>query len=163
MTHSQAKGKRAELAVVSALVRAGLPARRHVRTGTRDVHDEGDIRLETAPVTIEVKDWARGYSRGQVIALLEKLEQQKREGDLGLLVCKRAGVTDAAGWDCWVTPRDAARLILGHEECTGYRLAPDAVVQGMSSAVQLIFGDVLAALTAGGWVTELANPFRGQA
>lgn len=154
MINAQAKGKTAERAVALALTRSGLPSRRHVRTGDALTHDEGDLRLTVAPVTIEVKNWAKGYSRGQVAELLSKLERQKRPGDLGLLVCKRVAVADPYGWDCWVAACDAARL-----------LAPDTLVReyhdgGFEHPVCFVFGDVIRALVSGGWVTELTNPFQ---
>lgn len=154
MVHAQAKGKRAELAVAHALTRSGLPSRRHVRTGDRFEHDEGDLRLTVAPVTIEVKDWARGYSRNQVAELLDKLDRQKRPGDLGLLVCKRTGVADPYGWDCWVTAVDAAALL------AGTRLSQSiTTVDAFEHPVSFVFGDVIRALVSGGWVRELTNPF----
>jgi hypothetical protein len=158
MVNSQAKGKRAELQVANALTRSGLPSRRHVRTGDTYTPDEGDLRLTVAPVTIEVKDWARGYSRGQVAELLDKLGRQRRTGDLGLLVCKRAGVADPYGWDCWVTAVDAARLLNVWGEPHSYSpLEHDAHV--FEHSVCFVFGDVIRALVSGGWVTELTNPF----
>lgn len=154
MIHSANKGKRAERDVARALTRSGIPAKRHVRTGDRFTHDEGDLRLTTAPVTIEVKDWAKGYSRGQVAELLEKLERQKRLGDLGLLVCKRAGHADPYGWDCWTTAFDAARLLMA-----GWRAWDVHAISAFEHPVGLVFGDVIRALVSGGWVTEITNPF----
>jgi hypothetical protein len=104
-------------------------------------------------VTIEVKDWAKGYSRNQVAELLEKLERQKRTGDLGLLVCKRTGVADPYGWDCWVMAFDAAQLLVGSIS------TPGPVISGFEHPVSFVFGDVIRALVSGGWVTELTNPF----
>lgn len=152
--NSQAKGKRAELRVAQALTRSGLPSRRHVRTGTQFEHDEGDLRLTVAPVTIEVKDWATGYSRNQVAELLDKLERQKRRGDLGLLVCKPSTVADPYGWDCWVTAGDAYLILAGTENYEG----ADGT-KGFEHPVKFVFGDVIRALVSGGWVTELTNPF----
>jgi len=153
MINAQAKGKAAERAVALALTRSGLPSKRHVRTGDRYTHDEGDLRLTVAPVTIEVKNWAKGYSRGEVMELLSKLERQKREGDLGLLVCKRVAVADPYGWDCWVTALDAAWLLFGQYEGA-------QPVDGFEHPVCFVFGDVIRALVSGGWVTELTNPFQ---
>lgn len=153
--NSQAKGKRAELDVARALTRSGLPSKRHVRTGDRFTHDEGDLRLTVAPVTIEVKDWAKGYSRGQVAELLDKLERQKRLGDLGLLVCKRSGMADPYGWDCWVHAFDARALLVGEEQSW----EPHTSVTPFEHPVCFVFGDVIRALVSGGWVTELTNPF----
>jgi hypothetical protein len=153
MVNPQVKGKRAELQVANALTRSGLPSRRHVRTGDTYTPDEGDLRLTVAPVTIEVKDWARGYSRGQVAELLDKLGRQKRTGDLGLLVCKRAGRGDPYDWDCWVTAFDAAQLLVGSIS------TPGPVIDGFEHPVCFVFGDVIRALVSGGWVTELTNPF----
>ena len=153
--NGQAKGKRAELRVAQALTRSGLPSRRHVRTGTTTEHDEGDLRLTVAPVTIEVKNWAKGYSRGQVAELLAKLDRQKRGGDLGLLVCKPIGVADPYGWDCWTTAWDAARLLLA---ASGDALSPPHP-SPFEHPIKFVFGDVIRALVSGGWVTELTNPF----
>lgn len=152
MVHSQRKGSRAEVAVANALTRSGLPSRRHIRTGTRTETDEGDLRLTVAPVTIEVKDWAKGYSRNQVAELLAKLLRQRRSADIGLLVCKRAGVADPYGWDCWVTAFDAARLLIPAD-------VPPNPPDGFEHPVCFVFGDVIRALVSGGWVTELTNPF----
>jgi hypothetical protein len=152
MVHSQRKGSRAEVAVANALTRSGLPSRRHIRTGTRTELDEGDLRLTVAPVTIEVKDWVKGYSRNQVAELLAKLLRQRRPADLGLLVCKRAGVADPYGWDCWVTAFDAARLLTPAD-------VPPNPPDGFEHPVCFVFGDVIRALVSGGWVTELTNPF----
>lgn len=154
MVNSQVKGKRAELAVAQALTRSGLPSRRHVRTGTQFEHDEGDLRLTVAPVTIEVKDWKTGYSRNQVAELLAKLERQKRPGDLGLLVTKPSTVADPYGWDCWVTAEAALRVLDGNP-----RRQYDVPVSGFEHPVKFVFGDVIRALVSGGWVRELTNPF----
>lgn len=153
MIHSANKGKRAERDVARALTRSGIPAKRHVRTGDRFTADEGDLRLTTAPVTIEVKDWARGYSRGQVTELLEKLERQKRPGDLGLLVCKRVGHADPYGWDCWVTAQAAGELLMRRGD------SENVLAAAFEHPVGLVFGDVIRALVSGGWVTEITNPF----
>lgn len=155
MINAQVKGKTAERAVALALTRSGLPSKRHVRTGDRFTHDEGDIRLTVAPVTIEVKNWATGYSRTQVTELLSKLDRQKRAGDLGLLVCKRVAVADPYGWDCWTNAWDAARLLLA---ASGNALSPP-VPSPFEHPVCFVFGDVIRALVSGGWVTELTNPF----
>lgn len=154
MINSQAKGKAAERAVALALTRSGLPSKRHVRTGDRYTHDEGDLRLTVAPVTIEVKNWAKGYSRGEVAELLSKLERQKRRDDIGLLVCKRTGVADPYGWDCWTSAFDAAQLLVGAIS------TPGPVINGFEHPVCFVFGDVIRALVSGGWVTELTNPFQ---
>jgi hypothetical protein len=149
------RGAQTERAVALALTRSGLPSRRHVRTGDALTHDEGDLRLTVAPVTIEVKNWAKGYSRGQVAELLSKLERQKRPGDLGLLVCKRVAVADPYGWDCWVTAW-CAMLLLDPTNAQ-----PDlAAVGAFEHPVCFVFGDVIRALVSGGWVTELTNPFQ---
>jgi hypothetical protein len=155
MINAQAKGKTAERAVALALTRSGLPSRRHVRTGDALTHDEGDLRLTVAPVTIEVKNWAKGYSRNQVAELLSKLDRQKRPGDLGLLVCKRVAVGDPYGWDCWVTAFDARALLVGEDQAWDPLTVPDA----FEHPVCFVFGDVIRALVSGGWVTALTNPF----
>lgn len=157
MVQAHRKGKDAENAVARALTRSGIPAKRHVRTGDRFTHDEGDLRLTTAPVTIEVKNWAKGYSRGQVAELLEKLERQKRPGDLGLLVCKRVGHADPYDWDCWTSVRCAWRLLAGRRPDVD--LFVRLVETGFEHPVDFVFGDVIRALVSGGWVTEIANPF----
>lgn len=154
MVQAHRKGKDAENAVARALTRSGIPAKRHVRTGDRFTHDEGDLRLTTAPVTIEVKNWAKGYSRGQVAELLEKLERQKRPGDLGLLVCKRVGYADPYDWDCWVEAGDAYLILAGAHNDEGA-----GGIGGFEHPVCFVFGDVIRALVSGGWVTEIANPF----
>jgi hypothetical protein len=154
MVNSQAKGKTAERAVALALTRSGLPSRRHIRTGDQFTHDEGDLRLTVAPVTIEVKNWAKGYSRNQVAELLSKLDRQKRPGDLGLLVCKRIGVADPYGWDCWVGAWDALQLLYGDPT------TPAIPCEGVEHPVGFVFGDIIRALVSGGWVTELTNPFK---
>jgi hypothetical protein len=149
------RGAKTEVQVANALTRSGLPSRRNVRTGDTYTPDEGDLRLTVAPVTIEVKNWAKGYSRGQVAELLDKLDRQKRRGDLGLLVCKRAGVADPYGWDCWVTAFDARSLLVGEEQSW----EPHTSVTPFEHPVCFVFGDVIRALVSGGWVTELTNPF----
>jgi hypothetical protein len=161
MVNSQAKGKAAERAVALALTRSGLPSKRHVRTGDRYTHDEGDLRLTVAPVTIEVKNWAKGYTRGEVAELLSKLERQKRRDDIGLLVCKRTGVADPYGWDCWVNPTDGMWLLLG----TSVKVIPMAgpsMCTVFEHPVCFVFGDVIRALVSGGWVAELTNPFQNR-
>jgi hypothetical protein len=157
MVNAQAKGKTAERAVALALTRSGLPSRRHVRTGDALTHDEGDLRLTVAPVTIEVKNWAKGYSRGQVAELLSKLDRQKRPGDLGLLVCKRVAVADPYGWDCWTNAIDARKLLMGVSVLAERRFPPRGPFE---HPVCFVFGDVIRALVSGGWVTELTNPFQ---
>lgn len=151
---NRSRGAQTERAVALALTRSGLPSRRHVRTGDRFTHDEGDLRLTVAPVTIEVKNWAKGYSRTQVAELLSKLERQKRPGDLGLLVCKRVAVADPYGWDCWVSAVDAYSLLAGKENYEG-----GYGIDSFEHPVCFVFGDVIRALVSGGWVTELTNPF----
>lgn len=152
MVNSQAKGKAAELAVANYLTRCGLPARRHVRTGTRDVADEGDIRLDTAPVTIEVKNHAQPFSVKTLTTLLIKLQTQRRPGDLALLVVKKAGTADPGGWDCWVGGIDASRLLSSE---------PEGTTNGVfvCHPVKFVLADVVRLLTLGGWVPELVNPF----
>jgi hypothetical protein len=152
---SRNRGVQAERDVARALTRSGLPSRRHVRAGSRFEHDEGDLRLTVAPVTIEVKNWKGGYPLGQVAELLSKLDRQKRDGDLGLLVCKRAGVSDPYGWHCWTTAGDARALLVGEEQSW----EPHTSVTPFEHPVQFIFGDVIRALVSGGWVTEITNPF----
>lgn len=152
MVDSQAKGKRAERDIANYLTRAGLPARRHVRTGTQFEADEGDIRLSTAPVTIESKDYKHGVTKSQVVEFLAKLEKQKRPGDLGLLVCKRPSYSDSGDWLCYVTGMDAGRLI-----------ANDPA--GLTTAAYLLnpvcfsFADAVRMLVCGSWVEKLVNPF----
>jgi hypothetical protein len=162
MVNSQVKGKTAERAVALALTRSGLPSKRHVRTGDAFTHDEGDLRLTVAPVTIEVKNWAKGYSRGQVAELLFKLDRQKRPGDLGLLVCKRVAVADPYGWDCWVTPYDAVQLLIDRDTYSWdvHGLSRPEGSSPFEHPVGFVFGDVIRALVSGGWVTELTNPFQ---
>lgn len=151
MVDSQAKGKRAERDVCAAFSRAGLPARRHVRTGTRDVADEGDIRLDTAPVTIEVKDWSKGITEKVIRDLLAKLETQKRPGDLGLLVVKRYGEAHAERWACWVNGHTAGRLLSTHGVSTWGHHCTDPV--------GFVLADVIRLLALGRWTTVLVNPF----
>ena len=150
--NSQAKGKTAELAVAKYLTRCGLPARRHVRTGTRDVADEGDIRLDTAPVTIEVKNHAQPFSQTTLINLLAKLDVQRRPGDLGLLVVKRAGAADPALWRCWLSGLDASRLLSND---------PGGTQAGVwvIDPVGFTLADVVRVLILGDWAAELVNPF----
>jgi len=150
---NRSRGAQTERDVARALTRSGLPSRRQVRAGTRFEHDEGDLRLTVAPVTIEVKNWKGGYPLGQVAELLSKLDRQKREGDLGLLVCKRSGVADPYGWWCWVTAVDAAQLLMRRGDAHSVLSGP------FEHPVCLVFGDVIRALVSGGWVTEITNPF----
>jgi hypothetical protein len=152
MVNSQAKGKQAERDVAAYLTRCGIPARRHVRTGTRDVADEGDLRLDTAPVTIEVKNHAQPFTLKTLASLLHKLEGQKRSGDLGLLVVKRAGSADPANWACYMTGIDASQLFSGD---------PGGTMPGVYclGPVQFVFGDVVRMLILGDWCAELVNPF----
>lgn len=152
MVNRQAKGKRAERDVAAYLTRCGIPARRHVRTGTADTHDEGDLRLDTTPVTIEVKDHSKPFGLMAIHTLLKKLVVQKRPGDLGLLVVKRVGSADPAQWMCFVDGIDASRLLsndLGGTQQGVYCSYP----------VQFVFGDVVRMLILGDWCAELVNPF----
>jgi hypothetical protein len=158
---NRSRGAQTERDVAKALTRSGLPSRRHVRAGTRFEHDEGDLRLTVAPVTIEVKNWKGGYPLGQVAELLSKLDRQKRAGDLGLLVCKRSGVADPYGWYCYTTAYDAVQLMIDrdtHEWDTHGLSMPDRPA-AFEHPVCFVFGDVIRALVSGGWVTEITNPF----
>lgn len=150
--NSQAKGKRAELDVANYFTRCGLPARRHVRTGTRDVGDEGDIRLDTAPVTVEVKNHAQPFTWKVLERLVSKLDTQKRAGDLGLLVVKRARSSDPAEWMCYLSGMDASRLLWND---------PSGSPGGVYCAypVGFVLGDVVRNLILGDWCSELVNPF----
>lgn len=152
MVNSQAKGKQAERDVAAYLTRCGLPARRHVRTGTRDVADEGDIRLDTAPVTIEVKNHAQPFTLKTLNSLIVKVGSQKRPGDLGLLVVKKAGVSDPAYWYCYVDGIDASRLL--SDDPSGMRAGVHC-----SYPIQFVLSDVVRMLILGDWVAELVNPF----
>jgi hypothetical protein len=153
MVNSQAKGKKCERDIARYLTALGLPARREVRTGTADVHDEGDLVLKTVPVTIEAKDHQKSFSPAQLAALMAKLERQKRPGDLGLLVIKKAGRADPAHWHCWVSGWDAARLI-GND--------PSGTVSGVYTVhpVCFTFSDVARLIILGDWAEKLVNPFR---
>jgi hypothetical protein len=150
--NSQAKGKRAELAVANYLTRNGLPARRFVRTGTAQLADEGDIRLDTAPATVEVKDHKHPFSANEVKALLAKLGTQKRPGDLGLLVVKRQTYGDPGDWYCYTSAVDAGRLIGG---------VPEGVLGALylRDPVCFSFADTVRAIVAGDFVESLVNPF----
>lgn len=163
MVNSQAKGKAAERRVARYLTEAGLPARRHVRTGTVDVHDEGDIRLDCAPVTIEIKDYgvSNPITIGAARTLLTKLQRQKRPGDLGLLVVKANGHADPAVWHCYTDVADASLLLAPGLKAVG--LPGWQPVGDMAWPVRFQFDMVVAMLWAGGWVTAAqpseANPF----
>jgi hypothetical protein len=102
MFDSQAKGKRAERDVADYLTSCGLAARRHVRTGTATVHDEGDIRIPG--ITFEVKHWDGGLTYGTVNTLLRKLELQRGDGQLGVLVERVDSIAAhrAAEWNAWL-------------------------------------------------------------
>jgi Holliday junction resolvase len=150
------KGKQAERDVAAYLTAHGIPARREVRTGTRDVHDEGDIVLATAPVTIEVKCWATPLTRGEVEALVAKLGHQRRPGDMGWLV-ERVVRKPAPDWRVWLAPFDAAWLISGAQpliprfECGAVMLHFDYATERLAEMMTPI--DVSLA--------EI-NPFRGR-
>lgn len=152
MVNSQAKGKRAELAVANYLTRNGLPARRFVRTGTAQLADEGDIRLDTAPVTIEVKDHKHGFSANEVRTLIAKLCNQKRTDDVGLLVVKRQTYGDPGDWYCYTTGIDAGRLLTGQ----AYGVLGSLHVM---DPVCFTFGDAVRMLMVGDFVETLVNPF----
>jgi hypothetical protein len=155
---SQAKGKRAERDVCAYLTRQGLPARRHVRTGTRDVHDEGDIRLDDAPVTIEVKSWGTSQTMtvGAARTLVEKLDRQRRPDDLGWLVQKANGHADPGVWWCWMSQSDATRLLAGDSQ-VGSPLGSDT--EAGSWPIRMLFSTAVALLHAGDWVRPPRNPF----
>lgn len=99
MVNSQKKGKVAEQAVARYLTRRGLAARRYVRTGTADVHDEGDIRIPG--VTFEVKNWSGGLTDGLIQTLLTKLDRQRGDGQLGVLVDRRDRIGEHAAGEWW--------------------------------------------------------------
>lgn len=162
MVNSNAKGKRAELAVANYLTREGIPARRHVRTGDRFTHDEGDIRLDTAPVTIEVKDHAHSWSAAAIAVLVGKLARQKRPDDLGFVIIKRAGYADPAMWACHMSGPDALSLLAGCRAgiVPGTNLTePRKDAAHVLDAVGFTFSDVVRLLKSGGWVEQPINPF----
>lgn len=119
MVDSQAKGKRAERALVLWLKEHGWPdARRFVQTGNGRDADQGDIRLEGArgagTVVVEVKHYAGGLTDGMVQQFLTKLAgTQLRRGELGLLVERRNGHADPGGWWCWLDVRTLTALLAG--------------------------------------------------
>jgi hypothetical protein len=114
---SQAKGKRAEQALVRWLRENGWPdARRFVQTGTVRDADQGDIRLEgprgVGSVVLEVKHYAGGLTDSQVLAFLHKLhEQQCRPGELGILIERRNAVAGPANWWAHLTVRTLVELL----------------------------------------------------
>jgi hypothetical protein len=152
VVNSQAKGKKCERDIAAYLTRCGIPARRHVRTGSFNADDEGDLRLDTAPVTIEAKDHKTPFSLLHLNRLLTKLQRQKRSGDLGLLVVKRPGFADPENWHCHVDGIDASRLLSDD---------PSGMRAGIHCAypVTFVFGDVVRMLILGDWCAELINPF----
>jgi hypothetical protein len=164
---SQAKGKAAERAVCSYLTQQGLAARRHVRTGDKDRPDEGDIRLDTAPVTIEVKSWgtANPVTVGAARTLIEKLGRQKRPGDLGWLVVKANGHANPAVWWCWSSTQSAFQLLAGRNALQAAAEAPEFQwAHGIAGEagqwpVRMRLDTAVALLHAGGWVRSLVNPF----
>lgn len=107
MTSSQArKGRRAELAVAEALQSLGFPYCEPTRRSGW-AEDRGDI--DGIPgVVIEVKD-AKTH---KLSAWLKETETERSNADAkhGLLVVKRAGITDAAEWYAISTLRSWARL-----------------------------------------------------
>jgi hypothetical protein len=109
--NSGVKGKVAERAVADYLTRQGIPARREVRTGDRNTHDEGDINLGRF-VCIEIKNWSGDLTIGSVVTLLAKLQRQKRDpGALGLLVDRLDRVADPGQWRVWMTAHDLGTLL----------------------------------------------------
>lgn len=105
MIDSQAKGKRAERAVVSWLQANGFPeARRVIRTADARNADEGDVRIDG--VTIEVKHYRGGLTESEVDRFMKKLAIQKRPGDVGLLVERRDRVSDVGSWWAWFMSGD---------------------------------------------------------
>lgn len=151
---SQNKGKVAERAVAKYLTSQGIPARRWERTGSATVHDEGDLRLDTCPVTIEVKNWSGDLTIGAARTLVDKLKVQKRDGDLGLLVDRLDRVADAGQWRCWLSVVDATRLLGGADG--HYREHADGRT---AWPVAFRFDTVVALLHANNWVRETVNPF----
>lgn len=124
MVNSQKKGKEGERQVARYLTRRGLAARRHVRTGTAEQHDEGDIRIPG--ITFEVKTWGRPVTDLTIAQLLTKLDRQRGPGQLGVLVERRSGVSEARAGEWWahLTVDTWARL----HGLDGCRTAPDARV-----------------------------------
>lgn len=111
--NSQKKGKVAELDTCAYLTACGLKARRHRRGGDRTEQDEGDIRIPG--VTFEVKHWDGDLSYGSVQTFLRKLELQRGEGNLGVLVERLDGIAAhrAGEWNAWMTVGTLSDLLNG--------------------------------------------------
>ena len=101
---SRRKGSRAEVAVVHALRRAGWQAdtSRNVLEGRRT----GDDIVWDGPASIEVKDVAKM----DLSAWLRQAQENAGER-VGVVVHKKRGTADAAGWYCTLTFGDLLRLI----------------------------------------------------
>lgn len=113
--NSQAKGKRAELAVANWFKVNGYPdAERAVKTGTTQTHDAGDLILEhlSFRLCVEVKHHAGGLTELQVASFGAKLQQQivMSKSDMGILVERRDRVGDPGRW--WVHLHSAALAAL---------------------------------------------------
>lgn len=103
---SRRKGSRAEVAVVHALRQAGWDAdtSRNVLDGRRT----GDDIVWDGPASIEVKDVAR-----MELAVWLKQAQANSGERPAVVVHKKRGVADAAGWYATLTFGDLLRLIDG--------------------------------------------------
>jgi Holliday junction resolvase-like predicted endonuclease len=113
--NSQAKGKRAELAVANWFKVNGYPdAGRAVKTGTTYTHDGGDLILEHGDfrLCVEVKHRAGGLSDSEVLQFGRKLQQQivMSKSDMGILVERRDRVGDPGRW--WVHMHSSALATL---------------------------------------------------
>lgn len=113
--NSQAKGKRAELAVANWFKVNGFPdACRAVKTGTAHTHDAGDLILEHGQfrLCVEVKHRAGGLSDSEVMQFGTKLQQQivMSKSHFGILVERRDRVGDPGRW--WVHVHGTAFALL---------------------------------------------------
>lgn len=152
---AQAKGKRAERHVAAYLVDQGwTTARRHVRTGTSQVSDEGDLRLDG--ITFEVKHYRGGLTEQQIVGFLDKLNRhQKRKGDIGILIERRDQIAPehAGRWWAHLWLGDLARLaVVGGRLMWGDPAAPVRLT--LQAAVRL--------LAESGYRPESGNPFSAQ-
>jgi hypothetical protein len=110
------KGKKTERDIAAYFTANGCPSRREVRTGDAAHFDEGDIR-PCDGVVIEVKNWSGDLTFGTVVTLLDKLERQKRPGDLGLLIDRLDRIADPGKWRVWMTVDDLYRLMTKVDGC----------------------------------------------
>lgn len=141
--NSQRKGKTAERDVANWLKVNGYPeASRAVKTGTRFVHDGGDLIVDCREfrMVIEVKNHAKELTPRQVSDFSTKLNEQVlvSSGNFGFLIEKRNRVADPGQWWAHVDSVHFGMLQVMNRLCTDREIGPVVIRCSVAYLVHLL-------------------------